>query len=72
LSADESTVTVSEGKREIAAAIMAAVTAYLEEEERARLRMAPAARPVAPVSLWRVYGLWEAMRPRTAWRRRMV
>jgi hypothetical protein len=72
LSADESTVTVSGGKKEIAAAIMAAVGAYLEEEERARLRMAPAARPVVPVSLWRAYGLWEAMRPRTAWRRRMV
>jgi len=72
LSADESTVTVSGGKKEIAAAIMAAVGAYLEEEERARLRIASAARPVAPVSLWRAYGLWEAMRPRTAWRRRMV
>jgi hypothetical protein len=51
---------------------MAAVSAYLEEEERARLAVAPEARPLAPISLWRVFGRQEGMRPRAAWRRRMA
>jgi hypothetical protein len=72
LSTSSPVVTVSEDKRGVAAAIMAAVSAYLEEEERARLAVAPKARPLAPISLWRVFGRWEAMRPRAAWRRRMV
>ena len=65
-------VTALEDKRGVMAAIMAAVTAYLEEEERARLAVAPEARPLAPISLWRVFGRREAMRPRPVWRRRMV
>ncbi len=54
------------------AAIMAAVTAYIEEEERARLVIAPEPRPAAPISLWRVFGRREMMRPRALWRRRAV
>jgi hypothetical protein len=54
------------------AAITAAITAYLEEEERTRLLVAPEPTPVAPVSQWRVFGRREAMRPRASWRRRMV
>jgi len=67
-----SAVTVSEDKKGVTAAIMAAVNAYLEEEERARLAVAPEAKPLAPISLWRVFGRREAMRPRAAWRRRMA
>jgi hypothetical protein len=59
-------------KRGVMAAVMAAVNAYLEEEERARLAVAPEARPLAPISLWRVFGRQEGMRPRAAWRRRMA
>jgi hypothetical protein len=54
------------------AAITAAVTAYLEEEDRARRAAAAKARPVAPVSLWRAFGRRDAMRPPTLWRRRVV
>lgn len=71
LSVSSSVVMALEDKREVMAAIMAAVNAYLEEEERARLVVAEA-RPHAPISLWRVFGRREAMRPRAAWRRRMV
>ncbi|MEE8345995.1 MAG: hypothetical protein V3S20_01480 [Dehalococcoidia bacterium] len=52
------------------AAIMTAVTAYLEEEERARLAAAPEPRPLAPISLWRVFGRRQAMRLPASWRRR--
>jgi hypothetical protein len=65
-------VTVSEDKRGVMAAIMAAVSAYLEEEETARLAAVPEARPLGRISLWRVFGRREAMRPRAAWRRRMA
>ena len=65
-------MTALEDKRGVMAAIMAAVNAYLEEEETARLAVAPEARPLAPISLWRVFGRREAMRPRPVWRRRMV
>ncbi len=65
-------MTAMEEKRGVMAAIMAAVSAYLEEEERARLAVVPEARPLAPISLWRVFGRREAMRPRAAWRRRMA
>ena len=63
---------VPQDKTGVTAAITAAVTAYLEEEERACLAVAPEARPLAPISLWRVFGRREAMRPRAAWRRRMA
>jgi hypothetical protein len=72
LTVGSSVVTVSGDKRGVMAAITAAVSAYLEEEERARLSAAPEARPLAPISLWRVFGRREAMRPRAAWRRRMA
>jgi hypothetical protein len=65
-------VTAMESKSGVMAAIMAAVTAYLEEEERARLAAAAEPRPLAPVSLWRAFGRRDAMRPRTVWRRRMA
>jgi len=51
-------------KGAVMAAVTAAVSAYLEEEEKARLAAVPQPRPAAPVSLWRVFGRWEAMRAR--------
>ena len=72
LSTSSCVVTAVEDKRGVMAAIMAAVTAYLEEEESARLAVAPEARPLAPISLWRVFGRREAMRARAVWRRRMA
>jgi hypothetical protein len=65
-------VTALENKEGVVAAIMAAVTAYLEEEEGARLALAAEPRPRAAISLWRVFGRREAMRPRGSWRRRMA
>jgi hypothetical protein len=56
-------VTALRDKAGVMAAITAAVTAYLEEEDRARLAAATQAGPVAPVSLWRVFGRRDAMRP---------
>ena len=55
-------------KGAVMAAITAAITAYLEEEERARLA-GPRPRPPAPVSMWRVFGRWETMRVRALSRR---
>ncbi len=72
LSTSSCVVMAMEDKRGVMAAIMAAVSAYLEEEERARLAVAPEARPLAPISLWRVFGRRDGMRPRAAWRRRMA
>ena len=64
-------VTASKDKKRVTAAIMAAVGAYLQDEERARLAAAPEARPLPSISQWRAFGLWQTMRPRVAWRRRM-
>ncbi|MCJ7810998.1 MAG: hypothetical protein MUP62_02195 [Dehalococcoidia bacterium] len=56
-----------EDNRGVTAAITAAVIAYLEEEERARLAVAPQPKPLAPISQWRVVGRREVMRPRALW-----
>jgi len=56
----------------MAAAIMAAVNAYMEEEEMAREMMAmPQRRPVPAISLWHVSGREEMMRMRQLWQRRI-
>ncbi len=65
-------MTAVEEKKGLKAAIMAAITAYLEEEERARLALVPEPRPLAPISLWRIFGRREVMRSPASWRRRMV
>jgi hypothetical protein len=65
-------VTAVEEKKGLKAAIMAAITAYLEEEERARLAAVPEPKPLAPISLWRIFGRREVMRSPASWRRRMV
>jgi hypothetical protein len=57
----------------IAAAIMAAVNAYIEEEEMARETIAvPQRRPIPVISLWHVSGREEMMRMRQLWQRRIV
>jgi len=57
----------------ITAAIMAAVNAYMEEEETARAIMAiPQRQPFPAISLWHVSGREEMMRMRQLWQRRIV
>ena len=65
-------VTAVEEEKGTKAAIMAAITAYLEEEEMARLAVVPEPRPLAPISLWRIFGRREVMRSPAPWHRRMV
>jgi hypothetical protein len=65
-------VTAVEEKKGLKAAIMTAITAYLEEEERARLAVLAEPRPLTPISLWRIFGRREAMRSPASWRRRMA
>ena len=60
-------------KGKITAAIMAAVNAYIEEEETARAMLSiPQRRPVPVLSLWHVSGREEMMRMRQLWQRRIV
>jgi len=57
----------------ISAAIMAAVNAYMEEEDMAReLMTIPQRRPAPAISLWHVSGREEMMRMRQLWQRRIV
>jgi len=56
----------------IAAAIMSAVNAYMEEEEMARDLVAiPQRRPLSAISLWHISGREEMMRMRQLWQRRI-
>jgi hypothetical protein len=56
----------------ITAAVMAAVNAYMEEEEMARELVAiPQRRPLSAISLWHVSGREEMMRMRQLWQRRI-
>lgn len=71
MSTGDAVMAVSKDKKRMAAVITAAVGAYLQDEEGARLVAAPEARPLASISQWRAFGLWQTMRPRVAWRRRM-
>lgn len=59
-------------KKGIMAAITAAVSAYLEEEQRARPAVALPRRPTPATSMWRFSGRDEIMRMRTLWQRRIV
>ena len=54
------------------AAIMAAVNACMEEDERARAAAVSRPRPAVAPSLWPVFGREEMMRMRTLWQRRIV
>jgi hypothetical protein len=63
--------TEEEGKR-VVAAIIAGVTACLQEEEFARAALAARRRPAPAVNLWPVMGREEMMRMRAMWQRRMA
>lgn len=56
------------------AAIMAAVNAYLEQEEAsaALVKGIPIRKPALAISLWHVSGREEMMRMRNLWQRRIV
>jgi len=53
-------------------AAIAAVSAYMEEEEKALRLAMPQQRPVAVSSLWHISGREEIMRMRMLWQRRIV
>ena len=59
-------------KKETIAAIAAAVTAYMEEEERALRPVVPQRKPVMASSSWSNSGREEIMRMRMLWQRRIV
>jgi len=57
----------------ITAAIMTAVNAYIEEDEKAREMIALSQRrPALAVNMWHVSGREEIMRMRQLWQRRIV
>ncbi len=57
-------------KETVIAAITAAVTAYLEQEQQAKVAI-PQFQPTFEISPWRLYGRQESMRIRSHWRRQM-
>jgi hypothetical protein len=59
-------------RKKVIAAIIAGVSACIEEEERAREAVTPRRRAARAVTLWPVLGREEIMRMRTLWQRRMV
>lgn len=61
-----------EDRKNAMAAIMAAITDYIEEEEKARLVAASPRKTTLVLSLWRVSGREEVMRMRTLWQLRIV
>jgi hypothetical protein len=63
----------SEGDRQqVVAAIVAGVSAYLEEEAKLREQTARPSRPASSLNLWALAGRQEMMRMRTLWQRRMA
>lgn len=59
-------------KNKVVAAVLAAVNAYMEEEQAAREAVVPERRPAPALSLWHVSGREEMMRMRQLWQRRIV
>lgn len=57
-------------KTGVVAAITAAVTAYLEQEQQAKVAITRP-KPVFEISLWRLFGRQELMRARIQWRHKM-
>jgi hypothetical protein len=53
-------------------AAIAAVAAFLEEEEKAQRLAMPLRRPVLVSNLWHISGREEIMRMRMLWQRRIV
>lgn len=54
----------------VIAAITAAVTAYLEQKQQAKIAIT-SYQPTFEVSPWRLFGRQELMKARTHWRHRM-
>ena len=54
----------------VIAAITAAVTAYLEQEQQAKIAI-PYYQPVFEVSQWRLFGRQELIRTRLHWHRKV-
>ena len=64
---------ITQNENEVVAAILAAVTSYLEEEQKPHSRAAIPSRKLASVvNLWGISGREEMMRMRTLWQRRMA
>jgi hypothetical protein len=63
---------MDKNKGKIAAAIMAAINAYMEEEKALEMVAMPQQRPAPVISLWHVSGREEMMRMRQLWQRRIV
>ena len=59
-------------RNKVVAAVLAAVNAYMEEEQAAREAVVPHRRPAPVLSLWHVSGREEMMRMRQLWQRRIV
>ncbi|MBI4300322.1 MAG: hypothetical protein HY677_04230 [Chloroflexi bacterium] len=57
-------------KRGVVTAITAAVAAFMEAEEQARLAAVQAPRPAPSASLWRLFGRMELMRAHVPGRQR--
>jgi hypothetical protein len=64
--------TAQRDTRKTVAAIMAAVNACLEDDEKARAASVSRPRPAVAPSLWPVFGREEMMRMRTLWQRRIA
>jgi len=59
-------------RKKVVAAIIAGVSACIEEEEGTRGPIMSRRRPAMAVNLWPVLGREEIMRMRTLWQRRIV
>ena len=59
-------------QQKVVAAIVAGVSAYLDEEARARESAARRTRQAPLLNLWSLAGRQEIMRMRTLWQRRMA
>ena len=64
--------TLKKNREKVIAAIIAGVSACIEEEERSREAKMTRSRPAGAVSLWSVFGREEIMRMRNLWQRRMA
>jgi hypothetical protein len=69
----ESNPSSDKDRKKTMAAVMVAVNAFIEEEERAREMIALSQRrPALAVNMWHVSGREEIMRMRQLWQRRIV
>jgi hypothetical protein len=59
-------------REKVIAAIIAGVSACIEEEEKASELVMTQRRPAMAVSLWTVFGREEIMRMRNLWQRRIA